>query len=59
MQPGWRASDGDAVWLLQADPAAPNPLIMGTAGVDGYLAIFANCQRAVHERLKDGAWQAW
>jgi len=44
---------------LQADPAAPNPLIMGTAGVDRYLAIFANCQRAVRERLKDGTWQAW
>jgi glyoxylase-like metal-dependent hydrolase (beta-lactamase superfamily II) len=44
---------------LQADPAAPNPLVMGTAGVDRYLAIFADCQRAVRERLKDGTWQAW
>lgn len=44
---------------LKADPAAPNPLIMGTGGVDRYLAIFANCQRAVRERLADGTWQAW
>lgn len=44
---------------LKADPAAPNPLLMGTAGVDRFLAIFANCQRAVDQRLKDGTWQAW
>ena len=44
---------------LKADPAAPNPLIMGVSGVDRYLGVFANCQRAVHERLKDGTWQAW
>lgn len=44
---------------LKADPSAPNPLIMGTSGVDRFLAIFANCQRAVRERLADGTWQAW
>lgn len=44
---------------LKADPAAPNPLIMGVSGVDRYLGVFANCQRAVRERLKDGTWQAW
>jgi len=44
---------------LKADPAAPNPLIMGTDGVDRFLAIFANCQRAVRQRLADGTWQAW
>jgi glyoxylase-like metal-dependent hydrolase (beta-lactamase superfamily II) len=44
---------------LKADPGAPNPLIMGTSGVDRYLAIFANCQRAVRERLANGTWQAW
>lgn len=44
---------------LKADPAAPNPLIMGTAGVNRYLGVFADCQRAVRERLADGTWQAW
>lgn len=44
---------------LKADPGAPNPLIMGTDGVDRFLAIFANCQRAVRQRLADGTWQAW
>jgi glyoxylase-like metal-dependent hydrolase (beta-lactamase superfamily II) len=44
---------------LKDDPAAPNPLIMGTAGVDRYLGVFADCQRAVRERLADGTWQAW
>lgn len=44
---------------LKADPKAPNPLLMGTDGVDRYLAIFADCQRAVRQRLADGTWQAW
>jgi glyoxylase-like metal-dependent hydrolase (beta-lactamase superfamily II) len=44
---------------LKADPRAPNPLIMGTDGVDRFLAVFANCQRAVRQRLADGTWQAW
>jgi hypothetical protein len=44
---------------LKADPGAANPLIMGASGVDRYLAIFADCQRAVRERLATGTWQAW
>jgi hypothetical protein len=27
--------------------------------VDRYLGVFADCQRAVRERLADGTWQAW
>jgi glyoxylase-like metal-dependent hydrolase (beta-lactamase superfamily II) len=41
---------------LQADPAAHNPFAMGRAGVDRFLGVFAECQRATHQRLKDGTW---
>lgn len=44
---------------LKANPAGPNPMLMGTDGVDRYLGVFANCQRAVRQRLADGTWQAW
>ena len=44
---------------LKADPAAANPLLMGSDGVDRYLGVFADCQRAVRQRLADGTWQAW
>jgi glyoxylase-like metal-dependent hydrolase (beta-lactamase superfamily II) len=44
---------------LKADPSAPNPMLMGADGVDRYLGVFADCQRAVRQRLADGTWQAW
>jgi glyoxylase-like metal-dependent hydrolase (beta-lactamase superfamily II) len=44
---------------LKADPAGANPLLMGSDGVDRYLGVFADCQRAVRQRLADGTWQAW
>lgn len=44
---------------LQADPAAANPFLMGANGVDRFLGIFADCQRATHQRLEDGTWLAF
>ncbi|MGE0740270.1 MAG: MBL fold metallo-hydrolase [Hyphomonadaceae bacterium] len=44
---------------LQADPTAPNPFAMGRNGVDRFLGIFAECQRATHQRLEDGTWLAF
>jgi glyoxylase-like metal-dependent hydrolase (beta-lactamase superfamily II) len=44
---------------LQADPTAPNPFIMGPSGVDRFLGIFADCQRATNQRLQDGTWLAF
>lgn len=41
---------------LKADPSAPNPFIMGVDGVNRFLGIYAECQRAVDHRLKDGTW---
>lgn len=41
---------------LRADPNAPNPFVMGTDGVNRFLGIYADCQRAVHQRLRDGTW---
>lgn len=41
---------------IKADPAAPNPFLMQTDGVNRYLGIFADCQRATKHRLKDGTW---
>lgn len=44
---------------LEANPDGPNPFAMGSDGVDRFLGIFAECQRAVHNRLKDGTWEAY
>jgi glyoxylase-like metal-dependent hydrolase (beta-lactamase superfamily II) len=44
---------------LQADPSAANPFLMGANGVDRFLGIFADCQRATHQRLEDGTWLAF
>ncbi|HUD92938.1 MBL fold metallo-hydrolase [Sphingobium sp.] len=43
---------------LKADPQAPNPLLMGVEGVQRYAGVFAACQRAEAQRLKDGTWKA-
>jgi hypothetical protein len=43
---------------LKADPAAPNPLLMGTAGVQRHIEIFGNAHRALAQRLIDGTWKA-
>ena len=42
---------------LKANPSSPNYLVMGKQGVQRYMGIFANCQRAVAERLRDGTWK--
>lgn len=44
---------------LKANPAASNPLLMGKQGVQRYMGIFANCQRAIAERLRDGTWKVF
>ncbi|WP_189338450.1 MBL fold metallo-hydrolase [Sphingobium sp. SCG-1] len=44
---------------LKANPASPNPFAMGPDGVDRFLGIFGQCQRAVANRLKDGTWLAF
>jgi len=44
---------------LIEDPDGPNPFVMGTDGVDHFLGIFANCQRATFNRLQDGTWDAF
>ncbi|TNE67936.1 MAG: MBL fold metallo-hydrolase [Alphaproteobacteria bacterium] len=44
---------------LKADPGGPNPFAMGPDGIDRFLGIFAECQRATYNRLKDGTWQAF
>ncbi|MFG2964901.1 MULTISPECIES: MBL fold metallo-hydrolase [unclassified Streptomyces] len=43
---------------LKADPSAPNPLLMGRAGVQRHLEIFGNAHRALAQRLIDGTWKA-
>ncbi|MET9685421.1 MBL fold metallo-hydrolase [Streptomyces coeruleorubidus] len=43
---------------LKADPAAPNPLLMGRAGVQRHIEIFGNAHRALAQRLIDGTWKA-
>lgn len=43
---------------LKADPSAPNPLLMGRAGVQRHVEIFGNAHRALAQRLIDGTWQA-
>lgn len=43
---------------LKANPAGPNPMLMGAEGVQRYFSIFANCQRAEAQRLRDGTWKA-
>jgi hypothetical protein len=44
---------------LQTNPNGPNPLLMGKQGVQRYMGIFSNCQRAVAERLRDGTWKVF
>ncbi|MED5549081.1 MAG: MBL fold metallo-hydrolase [Pseudomonadota bacterium] len=41
------------------DPDGPNPFLMGRDGVDRFLGVFANCQRATFNRLHDGTWDAF
>ncbi|WP_323800150.1 MBL fold metallo-hydrolase [Parasphingorhabdus sp.] len=44
---------------IAANPHGPNPFMMGADGVDRFLGIFANCQRAIRHRLADGTWLAF
>lgn len=41
------------------NPAGPNYLVMGKQGVQRYMGIFASCQRAIAERLRDGTWKVF
>lgn len=43
---------------LKADPSAPNPMLMGTNGVQRHLGIFGNAHRALAQRVIDGTWKA-
>ncbi|UNZ18219.1 MBL fold metallo-hydrolase [Streptomyces sp. 891-h] len=43
---------------LKADPSAPNPLLMGVAGVQRHIEIFGTAHRALAQRLLDGTWKA-
>lgn len=43
---------------LKADPAAPNPMLMGVEGLQRYFGIYANCHRAQAQRLRDGTWKS-
>lgn len=43
---------------LKADPSAPNPLLMGRAGVQRHIEIFGNAHRALAQRVIDGTWKA-
>ena len=40
-----------------ADPNYNNPMVMGVDGLQRYLGIFSNCQRAWVERSKSGTWE--
>lgn len=40
-----------------ADPAYDNPMVLGVDGLQRYLGIFSNCQRAWVERSKAGTWK--
>lgn len=42
---------------LKASPNAANPMFMGKQGVQRFMSVFANCQRAMAERLRDGTWK--
>lgn len=44
---------------IKANPSAPNHLLMGKQGVQRYMGIFSNCQRAMAERLRDGTWKVF
>lgn len=44
---------------LRENPDGLNPFIMGPHGIDRFLGVFANCQRATHQRLQDGTWDAF
>jgi hypothetical protein len=44
---------------LKANPTGSNYLLMGKQGVQRYMGIFSNCQRAVAERLRDGTWKVF
>lgn len=54
---GYQSAFFHHVRRAHADPAGPNPILMGADGVDRYLGIFADCQRAMRHRLKDGTWK--
>lgn len=43
---------------LHDDPKAANPMAMGRDGVQRYLGVFAECQRAQWRRAQDGTWLA-
>lgn len=53
---GYQSSFFYHVRQAHANPSGPNPIVMGPDGVDRYLGIFADCQRAMYYRLKDGTW---
>ncbi|MGW0199220.1 MBL fold metallo-hydrolase [Nonomuraea sp. NPDC003201] len=42
---------------LKANPAAPNPMIMGRSGVQRHIEIFGHAHRALAQRLIDGTWK--
>ena len=44
---------------LKANPSGPNPLWMGKQSVQRFMGIFASCQRAIAERLRDGTWKVF
>jgi glyoxylase-like metal-dependent hydrolase (beta-lactamase superfamily II) len=44
---------------LKATPSGPNPLWMGKQNVQRYMGIFASCQHAIAERLRDGTWKVF
>ena len=44
---------------LKADPSAPNYLWMGKQNVQRFMGIFASCQHAIAERLRDGTWKVF
>jgi len=43
----------------QKNPGQDTALLMGKQGVQRYMGIFANCQRATAERLRDGTWKTF
>lgn len=43
---------------LKRDGAGPNPFVMGTEGVQRFLGVFAECQRAQAARRAEGSWLA-
>lgn len=43
---------------LQANPSGPNPFLMGTEGLQRFLGVYAECQRAQSQRAAEGSWKA-